>query len=63
MLQTEEDWRSIVIQGAKAPHGMASFARFLTPADAEDIRAYVITEARKAQAAPASSPKATAPIG
>jgi PQQ-dependent dehydrogenase (methanol/ethanol family) len=63
MLQTADDWRSIVIQGAKAPHGMASFARWLTPNDAEDIRAYVITEAKKAAATSASAPKAAVPIG
>jgi quinohemoprotein ethanol dehydrogenase len=39
MLTSAAGWNAIVIQGDKAPHGMASFARFLTPRDAKDIRA------------------------
>lgn len=34
-------FRSIVIDGALADSGMASFARYLTPADAEAVRAYL----------------------
>jgi mono/diheme cytochrome c family protein len=67
MLQTADNWKGVVIDGASAPKGMASFARFLTPQDAEDIRAYVITEAKTAAAAAANPPaqgaKAAAPIG
>jgi PQQ-dependent dehydrogenase (methanol/ethanol family) len=68
MLQTADNWKGVVIDGASASRGMASFARFLTPKDAEDIRAYVISEAKNAAAAQASpSPqggaKAAAPIG
>ncbi|HEY8573114.1 PQQ-dependent dehydrogenase, methanol/ethanol family [Phenylobacterium sp.] len=54
MLTTPEDWRSVVIEGALAPRGMASFARFMTPQDAEDVRAFVISVAK----APAAAPEA-----
>jgi quinohemoprotein ethanol dehydrogenase len=47
MLLTSEDFKSVVIDGARKHNGMASFTRFMTPADAEDVRAYVISEARK----------------
>jgi quinohemoprotein ethanol dehydrogenase len=50
MLLTAENFKSVVIDGARKANGMASFARFLKPSDAEDIRAYIIQEARKAQA-------------
>ncbi|MET0274735.1 MAG: PQQ-dependent dehydrogenase, methanol/ethanol family [Phenylobacterium sp.] len=53
MLATPENWKSVLIDGALAPRGMASFARFLTPQDAEDVRAYVISEARNAAGTPA----------
>ena len=46
MLLTADYWKSVVIDGASADSGMASFARLLTPKDAEDIRAYVIAEAK-----------------
>ncbi len=49
MLLAAESWKSVVIDGALKDRGMAGFARFLTPKDAEDIRAYVLTEARNAQ--------------
>jgi len=47
ILQSAEDWKAVVIDGEKADQGMASVSRFLTPAQAEDIRAYVISEARR----------------
>ncbi len=49
MLLTAENWKSVVIDGALKANGMASFARFMSPKDAEDVRAYVLTEARKSQ--------------
>ena len=52
MLLSEENWRSVLIDGALAPRGMASFSRFLTPEQAENIRAYVLAEARRGGAAP-----------
>ncbi|MFN3520834.1 MAG: PQQ-dependent dehydrogenase, methanol/ethanol family [Phenylobacterium sp.] len=63
MLTTAEAFKSVVIDGASASRGMASFSRFLSPADAEDIRAYVLTEARKAkgQAQARANAKASAP--
>jgi len=55
MILTADNFKSVVIDGARKANGMASFAKFLTPADAEDIRAYIISEAKKAQAgAPAT---------
>lgn len=55
MLLTADSWKSVVIDGALKDRGMASFSRFLTPKDAEDVRAYVLSEARAAAAAPAAS--------
>lgn len=46
-LADRDAWRSIVIDGALESRGMASFRDYLSPADAEAIRAYVGTEARK----------------
>ncbi|HET6972056.1 MAG TPA: hypothetical protein VFH92_13085, partial [Phenylobacterium sp.] len=68
MLMTQDSWKGVLIDGASSSRGMASFARFLTPKDAEDIRAYVITEARTTAAAAASpnpqgGAKAAVPIG
>jgi len=53
-----ETWKQVVIDGANASRGMAGFSRFLSPQDAEDIRAYVLSEAKTAQAAPAAAPEA-----
>jgi quinohemoprotein ethanol dehydrogenase len=38
-------WRSVVIDGALAGNGMASFRDYLTPKQAESIRAYVADQA------------------
>jgi quinohemoprotein ethanol dehydrogenase len=40
-----EAWRAVVIGGALAGNGMASFRDYLTAAQAENIRAYVANEA------------------
>ncbi|MXO66150.1 PQQ-dependent dehydrogenase, methanol/ethanol family [Altericroceibacterium endophyticum] len=40
-------WRKVVMDGALSANGMASFADYLTPAQAEAIRAYVVTQARQ----------------
>ena len=61
MLLTAEAWKGVIIDGNSAARGMASFARFLTPQDAEDIRAYVIEEAKKAATTPTAP--STAAIG
>jgi PQQ-dependent dehydrogenase (methanol/ethanol family) len=43
-----EAFKSIVIDGGMAQNGMASFAKFLSPDDAEDVRAFLVTEAKRA---------------
>ncbi len=40
-LSDRELWKAIVIDGALEPRGMASFRQWLSPEQAEDIRAYV----------------------
>ena len=55
MLLSAENWKSVVIDGALAPRGMASFSRFLDAKGAEDLRAYILTEARAIQAAEAAA--------
>ncbi|MDF0545829.1 PQQ-dependent dehydrogenase, methanol/ethanol family [Sphingobium sp. H39-3-25] len=40
-------WKSVVIDGALQDNGMVSFARDLTPQDAEAIRAYVVSRANQ----------------
>lgn len=39
-------WKRVVIDGALQDRGMRSFSRYLTPADAESVRAYVAGRAR-----------------
>jgi quinohemoprotein ethanol dehydrogenase len=48
MIATPEDFRSVVMEGARAHNGMASFARFLNAGEVEDIRAYLISLAKGA---------------
>ena len=48
-LRSAEAWRAIVIGGVLKDQGMIAFDRILTPARAEDIRAYVLDQARKAK--------------
>lgn len=52
ILLSDENWSSVVLYGALASRGMAGFSRYLSDADAENIRAYVLSEARKGAAAP-----------
>ncbi|WP_397400911.1 c-type cytochrome [Phenylobacterium sp.] len=40
-------FKAIVLDGAKKPHGMAPFRRFFDEASAEDLRAFLLAEARK----------------
>ncbi|MGH8229752.1 MAG: c-type cytochrome, partial [Steroidobacteraceae bacterium] len=42
-------WRSIVLGGALAARGMVSWSAYLTPREADDIRAYVGEQARALQ--------------
>ena len=45
-LQDAAAWRRVVVDGATRDRGMPGFTQVLSPADAERIRAYVITRAR-----------------
>ena len=49
-------FRSVVIDGARTAKGMISFSNFMTAEQAESVRAYILSEARKTQAEAASKP-------
>jgi PQQ-dependent dehydrogenase (methanol/ethanol family) len=51
MIKDPEAFRSVVIDGSLSSLGMVSFAKFLSPADAENVRAYLIGEGRRLEAA------------
>jgi len=57
-IRTPETFKAVVIDGALQANGMASFQRYLDPAKAEDIRAYLITEARRSAALDAAAARA-----
>lgn len=59
-LANAEAWKSVVIDGALKDRGMVSFAKVLTPQDAEAIRAYVIERSNWTKANLADS---AAPMG
>jgi quinohemoprotein ethanol dehydrogenase len=46
MLTDAASWRTVVIDGALTERGMVSWSKYLSPADAEAIRAYVGETAR-----------------
>ena len=46
MITTPDNFNSVVIQGVRAHNGMVSFSRFLTPKDVEDVRAFLISQAK-----------------
>jgi PQQ-dependent dehydrogenase (methanol/ethanol family) len=46
MITTPDDFNSVVIQGVRAHNGMVSFSRFLKPQDVEDVRAFLISQAK-----------------
>jgi quinohemoprotein ethanol dehydrogenase len=46
-LSQRQAWRSVVLGGALTNRGMVSFSRYIDQDDAEAIRAYVSSEARK----------------
>jgi len=50
-------FKAIVIDGALKAHGMAPFRRFFDEAAAEDLRAFLLDEARKAPPPLASEPR------
>ena len=41
MLTDEKSWHAIVIEGLRAERGMIGWSKFITPSQAEVIRAYV----------------------
>jgi PQQ-dependent dehydrogenase (methanol/ethanol family) len=47
MATSKEAWQQVVIGGLLSNNGMISFKRWLTPDQAEHIRAYVLSEAKK----------------
>ena len=59
-LANADAWKSVIIDGALKDRGMVSFARVLTPQDAEAIRAYVIERSNWTKANLADS---AAPMG
>ena len=60
MILSADNFKSVVIDGGLKSRGMVSFARYLSPAQAEDIRAYILGEARWAQTAKAAAGPAPA---
>jgi mono/diheme cytochrome c family protein len=60
MIHTADAFKSVVIDGALAQNGMASFQRYLNAGQAESIRAYLITEARRQQALDSAAVQAPA---
>jgi quinohemoprotein ethanol dehydrogenase len=50
-LPSADAWRSILIDGALEPAGMASFRDYLTPEQAEAIRAHISSLSQKLKAA------------
>ncbi|MGH9254055.1 MAG: PQQ-dependent dehydrogenase, methanol/ethanol family [Vicinamibacterales bacterium] len=53
-LHSSEAWAAVVLKGALAPNGMASFAPVLDASEADAIRAYVIAQANAALRPPVS---------
>ncbi len=63
ILADRDAWKSVVIDGALQDRGMASFARYLSPDDAEAVRAYMAQRAaiaRRAEGTRATAPAAAA---
>jgi quinohemoprotein ethanol dehydrogenase len=54
-------WKNIVIDGALEPNGMIGWSQFLSPEEAETIRAYVGQQARALQAAEAQQAQQAPP--
>jgi quinohemoprotein ethanol dehydrogenase len=54
-------WKNIVIDGALEPNGMVGWSQFLSPEEAETIRAYVGAQARVLQQAEAQGIAPPAP--
>jgi len=47
LLQDKEAFKAVVIDGALAPNGMASFAAYMKPEEAEGVRAYLNQRAKE----------------
>jgi PQQ-dependent dehydrogenase (methanol/ethanol family) len=47
LLQDKDAFKAVVIDGALAPNGMASFAAYMKPEDAEGVRAYLNQRAKE----------------
>jgi len=59
-LWSADAFKAIVIDGAFKENGMVSFAKLITPQDADDIRAYMVhlaTLAKNAPPPPAGGPR------
>lgn len=54
-LRDHDMWQSIVIDGVLKEQGMVGFRPIMTPEQAENVRAYVLVQARKGQAAQAQA--------
>jgi len=59
-LANADAWKGVVLDGMLKDRGMVSFAKVLTPADAEALRAYVIDRSNWTKA---NLPDAAAPVG
>ena len=46
MLTQKDAWQKVVIDGVLSPTGMAGFADYLKPEEAEGIRAYLNQQAK-----------------
>ncbi len=55
-LWSTDAFKAIVLGGALQDNGMVSFAKVITPEDAEAIRSYVVTTANDAKNAPPAPP-------
>jgi quinohemoprotein ethanol dehydrogenase len=51
IIASDENFLAVVRDGALAHQGMVSFAKYLKPAQIEDVRAYLISEAKAASVA------------
>lgn len=59
-LTSADAWKGVILDGALKDRGMVSFAKVLSPADVEAIRAYVIDRSNWTKA---NLPEASAPVG
>jgi quinohemoprotein ethanol dehydrogenase len=60
VLQSPLEWKQIVIEGARAPKGMASFKSVLAEGQAEAIYHYIVSQANKEKAAQQAAADAAA---